>query len=105
MRVFGVLLSVLVAGVVGGVLGYSMANRARFAEITLLTQERDNAFIRERELQAQVEEALAARAALAQETQRLQQDLSERLRRLEEAAARLTPAEKPQLQNEEKGQQ
>jgi hypothetical protein len=61
------------------------------AEIAVLTQERDNALIREGELRAQLEEALAARAALTQETQRLQQDLSERLRRLEEAAVKLVP--------------
>jgi predicted nuclease with TOPRIM domain len=91
MRAPAVLLNVIVACVAGGLVGYGLANRASSQEIARLRQERDSGLIRERELRAQLEEALAARAALAQETQRLQEDLQERLRRLEEAAAKLVP--------------
>jgi len=91
MRAPAVLLNVVVACALGGVAGYGIANRLRTQEITQLRQERDNGLARERELRAQLQEALTARAALAQETQRLQEDLTERLRRLEEAASRLTP--------------
>jgi hypothetical protein len=91
MRVPAVLLSIIVACAVGGLVGYELANRVNGQEIARLQQERDNGLIRERELRVQLEETLAARAALAQEAQRLQEDLQERLRRLEEAAARLVP--------------
>jgi hypothetical protein len=55
--------------------------------------------VRERELRAQLQEALAARAALAQEAQHLQEDLLERLRRLEETAAKLAPPAKSETNN------
>lgn len=94
MRAPAVVLSVMVACVAGGLVGYGIANRVSGQGIARLQHERDNGLIRERELRAQLEEALAARAALAQETQRLQEDLQERLRRLEEAAAKLVPRPK-----------
>jgi uncharacterized protein HemX len=91
MRAPSVLLNVLIACALGGVAGYGLANRASSQEIAKLRQERDNGLIREQELRAQLEEALAARATLAQEAKHLQEDLQERLRRLEEAAAKLAP--------------
>jgi uncharacterized protein involved in exopolysaccharide biosynthesis len=91
MRAPAVLLNVFVACALGGVVGYQLSQRASSQEIARLQQERDNGLIRERELRARLEETLAARAALAQEAQQLQQDLQERLRRLEEAAAKLAP--------------
>ena len=91
MHATAVLLSVIVACAAGGLVGYGVANRVNSQGIARLQQERDNGLIRERELHAQLEETLAARAALAQEAQRLQEDLQERLRRLEEAAAKLVP--------------
>ena len=95
MRAPAVLLSVLVACAAGAVVGYSLANRTNSQEIARLQQERDNGLVRERELRAQLQEALAARAVLAQEAQHLQEDLLERLRRLEEAAAKLAPPAQP----------
>ncbi|MGH7960501.1 MAG: hypothetical protein ACRERD_01590 [Candidatus Binatia bacterium] len=92
MRAPAVLLNVMIAAALGGMVGYGIANRAKTREITQLRQEYDRSLVRERELRAQVQEALAARATLAQETQRLQENLTERLRRLEEAAAKLAPA-------------
>lgn len=92
MRAPAVLMNVIIATALGGAVGYGIANRAKTQEITQLRQEHDRTLIRERELRTQVQDALAARAALTQETQHLQKDLMERLRRLEEAAAKLTPA-------------
>jgi hypothetical protein len=97
MRAPAILLSIVLAFLVGGIVGYSLANRARGQEIVQLQHEYSRGLVRERELQAQLQEALEARAALAQETRRLQENLAERLRRLEEAAAKLAPAEKPGL--------
>jgi hypothetical protein len=94
MQAPAVLMSIIVACAVGGGVGYSLANRANSQEIARLQHERDNGLVRERELRAQVQEALAARTALAQEAQRLQEDLLERLRRLEETAAQLAPPAK-----------
>jgi uncharacterized protein HemX len=91
MRAPAVLLSVVIACGAGGVVGYGLANRTSSQEIARLQQERDKGLAREGELRAQLQEALAARAALAQEAQHLQEDLLERLRRLEEAAAQLAP--------------
>jgi uncharacterized protein HemX len=101
MQASAVLLSIVVACAVGGVAGYSLANRTNSQEIARLQQERDNGLVRERELRAQLEEALAARATLAQEAQHLQEDLLERLSRLEEAAAKLAPPAKPGPSNGE----
>ncbi|MBI3797089.1 MAG: hypothetical protein HY268_08990 [Deltaproteobacteria bacterium] len=84
-------MSIIVACAVGGGVGYSLANKANSQEIAHLQHERDTGLVRERELRAQLQEALTARAALAQEAQRLQDDLLERLRRLEETAAKLAP--------------
>jgi type II secretory pathway predicted ATPase ExeA len=99
MRAPAVLLSVLVACAAGAAVGYSLANRMNSQEIVRLQQERDNGLVRERELRTQLQEALAARAALAQEAQHLQEDLLERLRRLEEAAAKLAPPAQPGTSN------
>jgi tRNA A37 N6-isopentenylltransferase MiaA len=79
---------------IGGVAGYYTADRIRATEIAHLTQERDNSLVRERELKRQLEDALAARAALAAEAQRLQENLSQRLKRLEEIANQLASEEK-----------
>jgi predicted nucleic acid-binding Zn-ribbon protein len=89
----------MVACAAGGVVGYSLANRTNSQEIARLQQERDKGLVREREWRAQLQEALAARAALAQEAQHLQEDLLERLRRLEEAAAKLAPPAQPGTNN------
>ena len=94
MRAPTVLLSVVIACATGGAVGYELANRTSGQEIARLQQERDSGLAREGELRAQMQEALAARAALAQEVQHLQEDLTERLRRLEEAAAQLAPPAK-----------
>ncbi len=101
MRAPAVLLSVVIACAAGGAVGYSLANRMSSQELAQLQQERDNGLVRERELRAQLQEALAARAAMAQEAQHLQEDLTERLRRLEEAAAQLAPPAKSGMRNEE----
>ncbi len=100
MRAPAVVLNVLLACAVGGVAGYELANKVNSQEIVRLQQERDNGLIRERELRAQLQEVLAARAALTQEAQRLQEDLQERLRRLEEAAAKLVPPTKSEMRDE-----
>lgn len=91
MRAPAVLLNVVVACAIGGAVGYTVANKMKREEIVNLQQERDAGLIREQEFRAQLQEALAARAALAQESQQLQEDLAARLRRLEEMAAKLTP--------------
>lgn len=91
MRTFGVVLSLIIAGPLSGAAGYYIANRGCVEEIARLTQERDHGFVRERELRGQFEAALAERAAFAQEAQRLQEDLSERLKRLETIADQLAP--------------
>jgi hypothetical protein len=91
MRMWGVFLCVIIAGVLGGLGGDYLAVRRCNEESARLTQERDLGLVRERELRGQLEEALAARAALAQEVQQLQLNLSERLKRLEEIAAPRNP--------------
>jgi len=91
MRAPAVLLNVVFACAIGGGIGYTVADKMKRAEIVGLQQERDMGLIREQELRAQLQEALAARAALAQESQQLQADLTARLRRLEEVAAKLIP--------------
>jgi len=100
MRAPAVLLNVLIACALGGIAGYELANRVNKQEIARLQQERDQGLIRERELRAQLEETLAAHAALAQEAKHLQEDLQERLRRLEEAAAKLAPPAKSGISDE-----
>ena len=95
MRVLAVLLSIVIAGAIGGGIGYGLANKASSQVIAQLQQERDGGLVRERELRAQLQEALAARAALAQEAQHLQ----EGLRRLEETAAKLAPPAKSETNN------
>ena len=94
MRVVGVVLCMLAAGAIGGVGGYYVADRLRVEEIDRLTQERDGSFMRERELKSQLADALAARAALAQEARQLQENLSERLKRMEDVANQLTSEDK-----------
>jgi septal ring factor EnvC (AmiA/AmiB activator) len=89
-----VLVCVVSACVIGCVVGYYTADRIRAAEIAQLTQERDDSLVRERELQRQLEDAIAARAALAAEAHRLQENLSQRLKRLEEIANQLASEEK-----------
>jgi uncharacterized protein HemX len=94
MQAPGVLVCVVVACAIGGAAGYYLADRGRATEIAQLAQERDRSLVRERELKAQLEDALAARAALAEEAQRLQENLSQRLKRLEEIANQLASEEK-----------
>jgi type II secretory pathway predicted ATPase ExeA len=91
MRAPAVLLNVVFAAALGGIVGYRIALSRSMAEIAHLSQEQESSQIRERELRTQLQEAVAARAALVQETQQLQHDLAERLRRLEETAAKLAP--------------
>jgi hypothetical protein len=102
MRTPGVIVTFVFVSAVAGAVGYAIADRSRTAELVRMTAERDNGFIRERELQAQLEEALAARAALAQEAQQLQANLSERIQRLEAIADQLASEEK--LRQEGKGE-
>jgi hypothetical protein len=102
MRTPGVILTFVLVSVVAGAVGYSIADRSRTVELVRMTAERDNGFIRERELRAQLEEALAARAALAEEAQQLQANLSERIQRLEVIADQLASEEK--LRQEGKGE-
>jgi hypothetical protein len=94
MRTSGFIFSLIVVGVLAGAVGYYIANRSWAAEAVRLTQERDSGLIRERELRGQLEEALTARATFAQEAQRLQENLTERLKRLEAIADRLVSEEK-----------
>jgi hypothetical protein len=89
MRAPAVLLNVVMAGCIGGFIGYTVANRASHEVIARVQQERDLALVRERELRSQLQEALTARAALEAESQRLQTNLTERLHRLEELAGQL----------------
>lgn len=93
---------VVIACAVGAGVGSQVTNRMRLEEIARLTQERDNSVTRERELKAQLEEALASRAALAEEAQRLQENLSERLKRLEQLANQLVSEDK--LRQEGRGE-
>jgi hypothetical protein len=89
MRAPAVLLNVVVAGCLGGVAGYTVANRASQEVIVQVQQERDLALVREQELRGQLQEALTARATLEAESQRLQTSLTERLQRLEQLAGEL----------------
>jgi hypothetical protein len=94
MRFVGAAVWILTACLVGSVGGYYVADHLRAEEIARLTQDRDSSFIREHELKAQLTDALAARAALAHEAQQLQENLSERLKRLEDVANQLTSEDK-----------
>jgi septal ring factor EnvC (AmiA/AmiB activator) len=110
MRAPAVLLNVVIAGFLGGVVGYNVADRASREEISRLQQALDLARAREHELQNQLQAAETARAALAAESQRLQTNLTERLRRLEEIAVQLAaptgqPATPPDLQEQEPPQE
>jgi hypothetical protein len=89
MRAPAVLLNVVMAGCIGGLVGYTVANRASHEAIARVQQERDLALVREHELRSQLQEALTARAVLEAESQRLQTNLTERLHRLEELAGQL----------------
>lgn len=86
MRIWGVLVCMIIVGVLGGLGGDYLAVRRCNEETARLTKERDLGLLRERELRGQLEEALAAGAALSQEVQQLQLNLSERLKRLEAIA-------------------
>jgi len=101
MRIWGVLLSVMTASVVGGLGGHYLTSRQCHEEAARLTHERDLSLIRERELRAQLEDALTTRAALAQEAQQLQTTLSERLKRLEDIAARQLPSTRTESSGQE----
>jgi hypothetical protein len=90
MRAPAVLFNVVMAGCLGGLAGYTVANRASQEVIAQVRQERDLALVREQELRSQLQAALTARAALEAESQRLQTNLTERLHRLEELAGELT---------------
>ena len=89
MRAPAVLLNVIMAGCIGGFAGYTIAHRASHEEIVRVQQERDGALVRVHELSSQLQEALTARAALEEESQRLQTNLTERLQRLEGLAGQL----------------
>lgn len=95
MRAPAVLLNVVVACALGGFSGYTIAQRKSAQEFTKLRQEQQATLIREQELRTQLESALTARVALEHESQRLQTELSERLRRLEDLAAKLHPPPQP----------
>jgi hypothetical protein len=102
MRTPAVILLCFIVGGLTGAAGYYVADRSRAREIARLTEERDFGAVRERELRGQLEEALTARATLAQEAQRLQADLAERLKRLETIADQLASEEK--LRQEGRGE-
>ena len=89
MRAPAVLLNVVMAGFLGGLVGYSVATHTSREEISRLQQTLDLARVREHELQSQLQAVETERATLAAESQRLQTNLTERLRRLEEIAAQL----------------
>jgi uncharacterized protein HemX len=95
MRAPAVLLNVVIACALGGFSGYTIAQRKSAQEVTKLRQEHRATLIHEQELRTQLESALTARAALEHESQRLQTELSERLRRLEDLAAKLNPPPQP----------
>lgn len=86
----------IIAATLSGAAGYTLATNTKNQEIAALRQAQEKGLIRERELRAQLQEALEAHATLAQQTQRLQTDLQERLRRLEDATAQLVPSRPPQ---------
>jgi hypothetical protein len=82
----------MLVGAAGGLGGNYLAVRRCNDEAARLTQERDLSLLREREVRVELEETLAARAALVQEVQQLQLNLSERLKRLEEIAVQRSPS-------------
>jgi septal ring factor EnvC (AmiA/AmiB activator) len=89
MNILRVVLIILVASFLGGLCGYSIANNQSSHDIAQLQQERDRGLVRERELYAQLQEALAEHATLVAQTRHVQEDLQDRLRRLEDTAAAL----------------
>ena len=95
MRAPAVLLNVVIACALGGFAGYSVARREGQQEIITLRQEYHAALAREQELRTRLESALTARVALEQQSQHLQTELAERLRRLEDLAAKLNPSPNP----------
>jgi septal ring factor EnvC (AmiA/AmiB activator) len=95
MRAPAVLLNVVIACALGGVVGYSIARKEGQQEIATLRQEHQAARTREQELRAQLESAFTARAAVEQQSQHVQTELAERLRRLEDLAAKLNPSPTP----------
>jgi hypothetical protein len=78
-------------GAIASLAGYSLGYRvihtnttqALERELTHAKHEHGRHAVRERELRSQLEDTLAAQAALAREHQLLQADLAERVRRLE----------------------
>ena len=102
MQASGVVFCVIIACAIGGWVGYAVTDRIRAEDITQLRLERDKDLIRERELRKQLEEAIAARTALAEEAQHMQADLTERITRLEEIANRLVSEDK--LRQEGRGE-
>ena len=92
MRAPAVLLNVVIACAFGGFAGYSIARRESQHEIATLRQQQQVVLIREQEVQTQLEAALVARAALEQQSQHLQTELTERLQRLEDLATKLNPS-------------
>ncbi len=99
MRAPGVLLSVVFASGISGFVGYTVATRELHSELATLRYEHQSARVREHELRSQLEAALTARATLEQEAQQLQTTLGERLRRLEELVAKLSPDKDPPLEH------
>jgi phage gp29-like protein len=95
MRAPAVLLNVVIASTFSGFAGYTIAHRAGEQESAALRQERQAALLREQEVRAQLEAALTAQAALEQQSQQIQMELNERLRRLEALAAQLAPPSVP----------
>jgi hypothetical protein len=92
-------------GVITGLLGYGIGDHvAQTRSIQALEQELARAkheqgryAIRDRELRAQLEDTLAAHAALAREHELLQAHLAERVRRLEAACPDTSPSPNPAL--------
>jgi len=99
MRAPAVLLNIIVAASLSGYAGYVIANKEQQKMLASLRQEHQATLLREQEVRAQLEAALSARAALEQQSQQLQAGLNERLRRLEELAAKLTLPPLPPEEN------
>lgn len=102
MGIRSILLCAMVTGVVGGGIGFLLANRADTEESAQARQERDACGMREHELRGQLEEALAAQAALTQEKRQLEATFTARIKRLEEIANQLVSEQR--LRREGRGE-
>lgn len=92
-------------GVITGLLGYSIGDHLTQTrsvhgleqELARAKYEQGRYAIRDRELRVQLEDALAAQAALVREHQLLQTHLAERVRRLEAVCPDISTSPDPSL--------